>query len=428
MNSESPNNIDQHQQTARIVIVGGGVIGAACAYYLNQSGADVTVIDRGAFGQGCSHGNCGYLSPSHILPLCQPGAVTSTLKTMFQKNSAFSIKPRFDLSLFNWLLQFARKCNHKDMLHAGYARQALLDSSRELYLSLFQANILDDCELHTDGLLFVHDQEEHFHHYEKTDKLLQDEFGLAAKPFAGAELTELEPALKAGIAGGWLYECDSHVRPDKVMAAWKRRLEENQVEIIEDCQFQSIESSNGTVNGIQTSTGPIKTDQVIFATGALTPTLGKQLQASIPIQPGKGYSLTMPRPKVCPKYPMIFEEHRVAITPMDSGYRIGSTMEFAGYDSTIREERLELLVNGAKHYLKEPMAEPIQEKWSGWRPMSSDGIPMIGQLPKFKNAWIASGHSMLGLSMATATGKLVAELITQQTPHVDPTPYRVDRF
>lgn len=418
----------ENQGRGRVVVIGGGVIGAACAYYLRQTGADVTVIDREGFGQACSHGNCGYISPSHILPLCQPGAISSTLKTMFKKNSAFSIKPRLDIQLLSWLLRFARKCNHKDMMHAGFARQALLDSSRELYLSLIESGLLDDCELHTDGLLFVHDHKEHFEHYRQVDALLQSEFGLAAKPYADEELTALEPALKPGIAGGWLYECDSHVRPDKVMSAWKRRLQDEQVKIVEQSQFEAIKSSNGKISAIQTSHGEVEADQVVFATGALTPTLGQQLRASIPIQPGKGYSLTMPRPSICPKYPIIFEEHRVAITPMDSGYRIGSTMEFAGYDLSIREERLTLLTEGAKHYLREPMAEPIQEKWAGWRPMSADGIPIIGRLPKFSNGWLASGHSMLGLSMATATGKLIAELVTNQDPHVDPQPYRVDRF
>lgn len=138
--------------------------------------------------------------------------------------------------------------------------------------------------------------------------------------------------------------------------------------------------------------------------------------------------MTMPRPSICPKYPMIFEEHRVAITPMQSGYRIGSTMEFAGYDTSLNEARLSLLTNGAKHYLREPLCEPVQEKWYGWRPMSADGVPLIGQLPKFKNAWLAAGHSMLGLSMGAGTGKLIAELVTGTTPHIDPQPYRVDRF
>ena len=147
-----------------------------------------------------------------------------------------------------------------------------------------------------------------------------------------------------------------------------------------------------------------------------------------PIQVGKGYSITMNRPAVCPKFPLILEEHRVAITPWASGYRIGSTMEFAGYDATLNRARLDLLKAGAKHYLREPFVEPVLEEWNGWRPMTPDSVPIIDFAPKFRNVVIAAGHNMLGLSMATGTGKLVRELLTGQTPHVDPNLYSVKRF
>jgi D-amino-acid dehydrogenase len=125
---------------------------------------------------------------------------------------------------------------------------------------------------------------------------------------------------------------------------------------------------------------------------------------------------------------MIFEEHRVAVTPFQSGYRLGSTMEFAGYDSTIRPERIELLKSAARLYLHEPLAEPVQEEWFGWRPMTPDSLPIIGASPALRNVWIAAGHNMLGLSMAPATGRLVAELITDEPSHVDPRPYSPTRF
>ena len=141
-----------------------------------------------------------------------------------------------------------------------------------------------------------------------------------------------------------------------------------------------------------------------------TPLLNEQLGCRVPIQPGKGYSLTMPRPPACPKIPLIFPETRVAVTPFQSGYRLGSTMEFAGYDESIRPERLQLLKDGATGYLHEPYCEPVLEEWFGWRPMTYDSLPIIDRSPKYENVIIAAGHNMLGLSMAPATGKLVAEL------------------
>ncbi len=136
----------------------------------------------------------------------------------------------------------------------------------------------------------------------------------------------------------------------------------------------------------------------------------------------------MPRPAVCPKIPLIFPETRVAVTPFQSGYRLGSTMEFAGYDDSIRPERLQLLKDGSADYLQEPYCEPVLEKWFGWRPMTYDSLPIIDRSPIHQNVFIAAGHNMLGLSMATATGKLVAELASGKTPHVDPSPYRLGRF
>jgi D-amino-acid dehydrogenase len=113
---------------------------------------------------------------------------------------------------------------------------------------------------------------------------------------------------------------------------------------------------------------------------------------------------------------------------MQSGYRLGSTMEFAGYDASLNRRRLELLLQGASHYLHEPYCEPIEEEWFGWRPMTYDGMPIIGRSPALSNVVIAAGHNMLGLSMAPATGKLVAEILDGTPAHIDPAPYAVTRF
>ena len=122
-----------------------------------------------------------------------------------------------------------------------------------------------------------------------------------------------------------------------------------------------------------------------------------------------------------------FEEHRVAITPFKSGYRVGSTMEFAGYDDTLNRARLSLLTDVAKLYLKDPLAEPVQEEWWGWRPMTYDSLPIIDRVPAASNVVIAAGHNMLGLSMATGTGKLVAEMLGDGKTHIDAAPYRLRR-
>ncbi|QDU30609.1 D-amino acid dehydrogenase small subunit [Anatilimnocola aggregata] len=412
--------------TERVVVVGGGVIGAACAYYLRQAGRDVTLIDQGEFGRGCSHGNCGYVCPSHVLPLAGPGALWGTLKTLLARNSPLKVRMRFDPAMWRWFWQFARKCNQRDMLAAGHAIQSLLTSSRNLYDELLQST-LADVEWEPLGLLFVFRSQSGLKHYEETDKLLRGEFDLGATRYDEQSLLQLEPALKPGSAGAWHYETDGHLRPDKLMRAWRAVLERGGVEIREHCELRDLITDRRQAKRLSTSQGELAADQVVIATGAWTPQLHRLLLRPIAIQPGKGYSITMPRPEICPRHSMIFEEHRVAVTPLASSYRIGSTMEFAGYDSSMNPDRINLLKQGAEIYLRQPLAEPILETWAGWRPMTPDSLPFLGPVPSFDNVFLAAGHGMLGVSMSPSTGKLIAELVTSQTPHIDPQPYAVDR-
>jgi D-amino-acid dehydrogenase len=411
----------------RVVVVGGGVIGTACAHFLNQAGCPVTLLDKGGIGQGCSHANCGFVCPSHVLPLAGPGVIGQTLCTFLQKDSPLLIRFRPDPALWSWFLSFARRCTRHAMLEAGHAIQALLNSSRALYGELFRSGTMD-AEWQEKGLLFVFRTPRAMEHHAHTARLLRETFHVDATCYDGPALEKLEPALKPGLAGAWHYEGDAHLRPDKLMDCWRKLLLERSVEIREGCDFLEFEREGRQVKAVRTSAGTSPADAVVMATGAWTPLLARQLGCRVPIQPGKGYSITMPRPARCPRLPLMFEEHRVAVTPMQSGYRLGSTMEFAGYDSTLNRSRLELLRRGAAHYLLEPESSPVEEEWWGWRPMVPDGKPIIGRAPGLANVLVAAGHGMLGLSMAPATGKLVSELLLGTPPHIDPLPYSAKRF
>ncbi len=413
--------------TGPVIVIGGGVIGAACAYFLMRAGRSVTLIDRGALGRGSSHGNCGLICPSHVLPLAEPGMVSTAIKSLFHRHSPFRIKPRFDPALWSWLLSFAGRCNERDMIAAGRGIQPLLLSSLKLYQELIERESLD-CEFESRGLLFPYRSKPAMEAYAATDQLLRKSFRCGARRYEGDRVSEIEPALRPGLAGGWYYQNDAHLRPDKLIQAWRHVLETGGVLIRENCAFREFRFRNGRVVAADTAGGELPADQFVVAAGAWTPLLNKHLGCRIPIQPGKGYSLTMPRPALCPKIPLIFPETRVAVTPFQSGYRLGSTMEFAGYDETIRPERLQLLKDGAADYLHEPYCEPVQEEWFGWRPMTYDSLPIIDRSPKYENVIIAAGHNMLGLSMAPATGRLVAELAEGASPHLDPSPYRASRF
>jgi D-amino-acid dehydrogenase len=409
------------------VIIGGGVIGTACAHYLTERGWTATIIDRGAFAQGASHANCGYISPSHVLPLAFPGAIGKTWKMIRQKNSPFYIKPRLDLRLASWLWNFARRCNERDMLASARAITAILASSRKLYDELIARESLA-CEFQAIGCLFAYRDEHNLDHFAAEDELVRKHFQVGAQKLNGDELLAMEPAFKPGVAGAWYYEQDAHLRPDRLMDSWRDVLMRRGVTVRENCAARGFVNRGKQTVAVDTADGEIAGDAFIVAAGALTPLLEKHLTCQIPIQPGKGYSITMARPAKCPKYPMIFPEVKVAVTPFESGYRLGSTMEFSGYDTTLNRGRLNALREGASQFLVEPYCDPVEEEWFGWRPMTYDSVPMIGRLPAAENMFIAAGHNMLGLSMAPGTGKLVAELVSGERPHIDPTLYRPERF
>jgi D-amino-acid dehydrogenase len=416
-----------HDTPQSVAVIGGGVIGAMSAWYLADAGLRVTIIDRERFGAACSHGNCGYICPSHVLPLAQPGAIAATLPKLLNRNSPLRIKPRLSAGLYRWLYHFSRRCNQAHMMEAASARHALLQSSIEHYRQLIRTESID-CQWQARGLLFVFDTEAAFEHYRQTDQLLTEEFGVAATAYDAAALTDLEPALKPGLGGGWHYEADCHIRPDLLMQSLRAKLAAKGVTILEQAPVSGFVGDRHGRAAALVASQAVEADAFVVATGAMTPFLNRHLGCRIPIEPGKGYSVTMPSPAGMPRIPMIFEESHVAVTPLGSSFRIGSTMEFVGYDRSIPPPRIEMLRSAAEQYLHDPHCDPIESQWYGWRPMTWDGKPIIDRSPKYQNVWIAAGHSMLGLSMAAGTGKLVQELVCNEPPHLDVAPFSVSRF
>jgi len=412
------------RSNSHVVVIGGGVIGASSAYFLRKAGYRVTLLEKDTLGSGCSHGNCGLVCPSDALPLASPGAVWSTLKTLFKRHNPLYIKPRISPRLWLWLTRFALRCNEKHMLQAAAARMPLLESSLELYQNLITAEQIE-CEWQKNGLLYVYKDQAAMDGYQATDEFLTKHFSLSAKRFDSCTLYELEPAVADQVAGGWFYEDDAHLRPDKLMSEWKRVLQHYDVDIREGTEVFKFKRKGLKANGVLTRDGFIEADKFVLAVGAISPSWEKEIGADIPIQPGKGYSLTFPRPQYSPRIPMIFPQHRVVMTPMMSGYRLGSTMEFSGYDTTINRRRIELLKAGAEPYLREPYGEHVVEEWYGWRPMIYHGIPIIDTSPRMDNVLVAAGHNMLGLSMGPATGKLVSEIISGEPTHVSAAPYQL---
>ena len=410
-----------------VAVLGGGVIGVMTAYELARRGIAVTLIEKKTIGSGASHGNCGLVSPSHILPLTAPGMVTQGLKFLLARNAPLKVRWRLDPALWAWLMRFARRCNDTDMHEAGVARLALLLSSIEMYRELIDREGLD-CNWDQNGTMIIYRTKEGFDHFGEMNAILAERYQFPAEPVVGRKLADREPSLRDDLAGGWYYPQDAHLRPDRLMTQMRAVLERMNVEILEQTTVRELLVEHGKMTAVVCDQRDVTADAYVIATGALAAQWQKPLGCKILVQPGKGYSLTMSRPRLCPNIPLLFYEDRVVATPWASGYRLGSLMEFAGHDESIKAERVKLLIEGAAKYLREPTGSETLETWTGFRPMTPDEKPIIDVTPAADNAYLATGHGMLGLSMATGTARLLVEQMTGEQTHIDPEPYRLARF
>ena len=410
-----------------VAIVGGGIIGIACAHYLSRAGYAVTVIDRDRIGGGCSHGNCGHICASHVLPLNEPANLLAALGSLVNPRAPFRVKPQWRGALLRWFWEFARRCNRRHALATGGAMQSILEASIREYEALFQLPEFE-AQWQPLGLLYVLRSRRGMDRFAAQDAMLRDTFGVAATRLDGGELPELEPALRPGLAGGFLYQNDAFLRPDALTGNWMRWLARRGARFEQARRVLGVETTAGRITRLVTDADEVTADHYVCACGAWSTELATDLGCPIPIEPGKGYSITTTRPRNCPRHAMLFAEHRVGATPFADGFRLGSMMEFAGFDATIPSRRIRQLIDSARHYLHEPTGETVLETWCGWRPMTWDSLPIIGVMPGIANAVVATGHHMLGMTMAPATGRLVAEIIAEKPTHIDPTPFSPARF
>ena len=411
----------------RVVVVGGGVVGIACAHYLSGSGYDVTVVDQDRIGGGCSHGNCGHICASHVLPLNEPANLLAGFASVVNPRAPFRVKPQWRPALLRWLWEFARRCNHRHALSAGRAMKSILDASIREYEALFRMREFE-AEWQPLGLLYVLRTRRGMDRFAAQDAMLRDTFGVAATRIEGSELPQFEPALLPGLAGGFLYEGDAFLRPDALTGNWRRWLARRGVRFEENRRVHGVETTAGAIVRLLADGGDVTADHYVFAGGAWSTALAAELGCRLPIEPGKGYSITTTRPRNCPRHAMLFSEHRVGVTPFDAGFRLGSMMEFAGFDKTLPPWRIRQLIDSARHYLREPAGDEVLETWCGWRPMTWDSLPVVGRVPGIANGVLATGHHMLGMTMAPATGRLVSEIIGEGSMHIDPAPFSPARF
>ena len=344
---------------------------------------------------------------------------------MLTPDAPLYLKPRIDPVLWRWLAHFSARCNLSDWRQSTRSRSAILNDSRSRLADWVGRYDLQ-CEFAEEGLDYVFRQQGNFDLYAQECEALR-EFGVVSEILEGADYLRQEPALKPGVVGAVRFPGDARLRPDRYVAELARVVRERGGVIEEHCRVDSLQEADGGVLAT-TALGARKGNEAVVALGAWSPQLARTLGLKLPIQPGKGYSITYSRPSLVPKRAMVLKDRQVCVTVWDSGFRLGSTMEFSGYDESLNATRLAALERGAGEYLHEPVGAQVHERWYGWRPMTWDDLPVLGRVPGKRNLWLATGHGMLGVTMSAASGQLMADLIAGNSTAIDPAPYRMERF
>ncbi len=404
-----------------VIICGGGVIGLSCAYYLAREGWRVTVIERNAEGtDSCAHGSAGYISPSHVVPLAQPGMIWKGLKWMTSSRSPFYIKPRFDGDLMRWGWLFARACTAEHTRRAAPVLRDLCLGGRALFVEL--ADITGNSfELKTEGLLNLCQTQEGLDHETHGLAAIANELGVEARVLNAAQTAALEPGVKMNIVGSVYFPIDAHLSPRLFIPALTALLKEMGVRFQWNTSVYGWRAEGGRVSGVSTTAGDLLADEFVLAGGSWSPSMVEGLGLRLPMQPGKGYSLTLDQPRFQLTKSLILTERRVAVTPMGDKLRFGGTMEISGHSDTVRPERVGQIIAGARAFFPEVADADFAgvKPWFGYRPVSPDGLPYIGRLGRYANLSTASGHAMLGLTMAPISGLLIAEVLSGRKPSVD---------
>lgn len=420
-----------------VVIIGGGVIGLSTAYYCARRGFSVTLIDRnGAQRDGCSFNNAGMVVPSHFIPLAAPGMVELGLKWMWNPASPFYIKPRFDADLFSWGMKFWRAANPAHVRRAAPLLRDLALASRTCFEEFAAPKGDMDFGLVKKGLLMLC-QEQHTLEEEAKTAEQSRALGIPAEVLDAKQTAALDPGARLNIAGSVYFPLDCHLTPARFMAALQEQCEDVAVSFIWNKEVTDWQLDGHRVRSVKLGmprgnapTDEISADEFILCGGSWSPLLATKLGLNIPIQAGKGYSLTLPKPRQLPQICSILTEARVAVTPMDGTLRVGGTMEIAGLNEDVSPIRVQGIVNSFCRYFPEFRPEDFNgiQPWRGLRPCSPDGLPYVGRTKKFDNLSLATGHAMMGLSLGPATGKLMAQILSGEKPATDITMLSPDRY
>lgn len=416
------------QSHADVVVIGGGAVGLCVAYYLREAGREVMVVEKDKVEEGASSGNAGMLVPSHAVPLAAPGVVSQGLRWLFNPESPFYIKPRLDRALLSWLWAFRGFCNERHVQAAMPVLRDLSLASVDLFADMAALDGLDFC-FERRGLLMLHNTEKGHKDNHKYAALAQS-IGLDVTELDEEALRALEPGVRSAATGAVYYRDDAHLSPNRFLEGLRAYLAQRGVVFATETEVLGFDNAGTRLTAVRTTQGAVAAEEVVLATGSWSEALARPLGLRLPVQPAKGYSVTLDAPNLLLKIPMILSETKVTITPMGGQLRFGGTLELAGYDYSVNRRRLAAILKEIPHYLPDVDPSAIKESdiWGGFRPCTPDGLPLVGRPQAWDNLIVATGHAMIGITLAPITGKLVAEVAQRETPSIALDALQVDRF
>lgn len=410
-----------------ILVIGGGVAGLCCAYYLRLAGARVTLVERGPLGgpQSCSSGNTGLVGTQGAMPLAEPGVLAQSLRFLLSPRSPFSIRLRADPELITWLWRFHRACT-PERAQRGY--QALLELKRRSLHLLRDLCASGPLAAHfgTGGLIVAFRTQEGF------------ERACAAAPRAAAagvplrvltsgELEALEPGVHFDITGALLNEEGASLRVPEFIGAFGRLLEQMPVQVVADAEVTGFEVTDASISSVRTTRGEFRPGEVVLAAGAWSARCARMLRIRLPLQAAKGYTVTAATPPGAPRLPVLLSEGKVAVAPFGGRLRVGGTLELSGLDVSVSAGRVAGILRTVRDYMP-GLAIPDAKVWSGLRACTPDGLPLAGRARSLRNLTLCCGHGHIGLGVAPATGQLIADLLAGRQPGIDLAPMSADRY
>jgi D-amino-acid dehydrogenase len=347
---------------------------------------------------------------------------------MWNPESPFYIKPRLSRDLLAWGIHFWRAANSGHVARSSPVLRDLHLASRACYEELAERQ---GCEvgLVKKGLLMLCRTRHGLDEEARTAALARG-LGIPADVLDAGQAAALDPGVQMDIAGAVYYPRDCHFNPGRFMASLTEILKAAGAEFSWQTKVTGWCVAGKCIEAVRTSTGDYSADEYVLAGGSWSPVIARDLRLKLPMQAGRGYSLTLSHPPRIPALCSILTEARVAVTPMGATLRIGGTMEIAGLDQTINPARVQGITRAVPRYLPDFSAGDFQgvRAWCGLRPCSPDGLPYLGRPDQYSNLVIATGHGMMGMSLGPVTGKLAAQIISGERPAIEIGMLSPDRF